>query len=83
MANCVGFKSGGTGYGILGAPSCVVLSALLCLYYEENCISGGFTMVKVALCQSDTVGTPEENVSLIARMVEQAVQEGGADIAVH
>ena len=39
-------------------------------------------MVKVALCQSDTLGTPAENVALIARMVEEAATVGGADVIV-
>ena len=39
-------------------------------------------MVKVALCQTDTVGTPKENVELIARMVKEAATVGKADVAV-
>lgn len=40
-------------------------------------------MVKVALCQTDTARTAQENVDLIGRMVERAVLEGGnLDIAV-
>ena len=39
-------------------------------------------MIKVALCQSNTVGTPQENVALIRRMVETAVRDGNVDIAV-
>lgn len=37
-------------------------------------------MIKVAMCQTDTVGTPQENVALIGRMVKAA--ENGADVAV-
>lgn len=39
-------------------------------------------MIKVALCQTDTLGTPTENVELISRMTKQAALEGKADIAV-
>ena len=38
-------------------------------------------MIKVAMCQTDTVGTPQENVALIGRMVKEAA-ENGADVAV-
>ena len=38
-------------------------------------------MIKVALCQTDTVGTPQENVALISRMIREAAQNG-ADVAV-
>lgn len=39
-------------------------------------------MVKVALCQSDTRGTPAENVAQMIQMAEQAVLEGNADVIV-
>ena len=38
-------------------------------------------MIKVAMCQMDTVGTPQENVALIGRMVKEAA-ENGTDVAV-
>lgn len=38
-------------------------------------------MIKVAICQSDTVGMPEDNIALIARMTEEAAQNG-ADVVV-
>ena len=39
-------------------------------------------MVKVALCQSDTRGTPAENVAQMIQMAEQAVLGGNADVIV-
>lgn len=38
-------------------------------------------MVKVALCQTDTVSLPQENVAKMIRMIQQAA-ERGADVAV-
>ena len=39
-------------------------------------------MIRAAICQTDTLGTPKENVAQICRMAEEAAVKGGADVIV-